>query len=131
MMQFQLENLSRQFLNHSKLTWVKIKLDQKVQHQLQNLSRSIPQSLNFDLSYNKIGSEGATSIAESLKINSSITQINLGFNKIGSEGATSIAESLKINSSITQINLSSCKIGSRRCNINCRISQDQFLNHSN
>ena len=79
---------------------------------------------------NQIGDEGAKSISESLKINTSLTQLELGGdedlyemkgrkkerrkeqrnkkeidNDIGDEGAKSISKSLKINSSLTELDL--------------------------
>ena len=73
---------------------------------------------------NKKGKEGAKTISESLKINTSLTRVYLGgdekirneeeriewnekwiVNKIGNEGAKSISESLKINTSLTELNL--------------------------
>ena len=76
---------------------------------------------------NKIGDEGAKTISESLKINTSLTTLHLSGdekirnekkrtkwnemkewigNQIGSEGAKRISESLKINTSLTTLNLS-------------------------
>ena len=75
---------------------------------------------------NQIGDEGAKTISESLKINTSLTSLNLGgdekirheneriemkrndkwiVNHIGSEGAKIISESLKINTSLTSLDL--------------------------
>ena len=75
---------------------------------------------------NQIGDEGAKRISESLKINTSLTELDLGSdekirnkrekmkwsemkewidNQIGNEGAKTISESLKINTSLTELNL--------------------------
>ena len=72
---------------------------------------------------NGIGTEGVKTISESLKINTSLTDLNLGSdekiwnekekmkwnerigNYIGYEGAKRISESLKINTSLTTLNL--------------------------
>ena len=75
---------------------------------------------------NGIGDEGARTISESLKINTSLTKLNLWsdektrnekremkwkewwiVNQIGDEGAKTISESLKINTSLTELNLRS------------------------
>ena len=74
---------------------------------------------------NWIGDYGAKTISESLKINTSLTQLNLGCdekkwergrekwkwlqwivdNQIGYEGAKTISESLRINTSLTELYL--------------------------
>ena len=75
----------------------------------------------------KIGSDGAHTLAESLELNTTLTQLNLksmseldGFvfckfiadfllcpgNNIVSDGAQALAESLKLNITLTQLNLS-------------------------
>ena len=76
---------------------------------------------------NQIGDEGAKTISESLKINTSLTKLSLESdekirskkekrnekiqndkrigNQIGDEGTKSISESLKINASLTALNL--------------------------
>ena len=54
---------------------------------------------------NSIGVEGAKELAEALKTNTTLTEINLGDNSIGGEGAKAIAEALKTNTTLTQINL--------------------------
>ena len=41
-----------------------------------------------------LGASGATIIAEMLKVNTPLTDLNLCVNKIGNEGAVSIAEAL-------------------------------------
>ena len=77
---------------------------------------------------NQIGYEGAKAISESLKINTSLTELNLWsdemkwnekekmkwnemkewiVNQIGTEGAKAISESLKINTSLTELDLRS------------------------
>ena len=78
----------------------------------------------FKLIINEIGPEGAKSIAEVLKTNTSLTQLSLGAmrlsvvklhylhtcgyalgNKIEPEGAKTIGEVLKTNSSLAQFDL--------------------------
>ena len=64
---------------------------------------------------NGIGDEGAKAIGESLKINTSLTELYLSGdekkwkkwieNEIGDEGAKVISESLKINTSLTSLSL--------------------------
>jgi hypothetical protein len=45
---------------------------------------------------NNIGDEGAPSISESLKVNTSITSTDMSWNGTGDEGTSSINESLKV-----------------------------------
>ena len=73
---------------------------------------------------NDIGSSGASSLSEALKVNSSLTQLDLDgtfdlmmfhslfiiishsiWNNIGESGASSLSEALKVNSSLTHLNL--------------------------
>ena len=73
---------------------------------------------------NEIGNEGTTYLAESLKINSTLTSLNLGgklfhlfeishswkqANNIGNEGTSYLAESLKINSTLIEL-IIHCKL---------------------
>jgi hypothetical protein len=60
---------------------------------------------NIILEWNELGSTGATHIAESLKVNHSLTQINLQNNKIGSEGAISFAEAMEDNRTLSFLDL--------------------------
>ena len=50
---------------------------------------------SINLYSNNIGPEGASKIAEALKV-SGLNSINLGYNNIGPEGASKIAEALKV-----------------------------------
>ena len=91
---------------------------------------------------NEIGTEGASKISESLKINTTLTELNLSCdeirnkneeqkrkkkwrinkkkwwtaNQIGAEGASSISESLKINTTLTTLNLSSDEMKKQKKN---------------
>ncbi|KAL0231352.1 hypothetical protein GEMRC1_010756 [Eukaryota sp. GEM-RC1] len=65
----------------------------------------------LNLDNNSLGNEGATAIADALKVNSSLCRITLGDNAIGNEGAIAIAEVLKVNSSLSEINLIDNSIG--------------------
>src|SRR6202042_1944373 len=66
---------------------------------------------NIDLTVNKIGDESAKAIADALKVNNTITDIDLFGNQIGDEGAKAIADALKVNDTITVIGLFSNQIG--------------------
>ncbi len=65
----------------------------------------------LSLSYNTIGKDGATAIAESLKFNSTLQALNLRSNEIGDDGILAIAETLHINSSLQTLNLGSTSFG--------------------
>jgi len=55
---------------------------------------------------NRLGDEGATPLADMLKTNSTLTEINLGEdNQIGDKGATALADMLKTNSTLKIIRL--------------------------
>ena len=58
-----------------------------------------------------IGDEGAQSLSESLKFNSTLTSLTLAWNNIGSSGAQSLSESLKFNSTLTTLHLLDNNIG--------------------
>ena len=65
----------------------------------------------MNLYYNKIGAEGDRAIAEALKTNQSLQQMNLDGNQIGTEGARAIFEALKRNNAIMDKNVK--KIGTQ------------------
>ena len=54
---------------------------------------------------NPLGDEGATFIADALKINKSLKHLNLSENTIGAIGVAAIAEALKINQSLKELYL--------------------------
>jgi hypothetical protein len=78
---------------------------------------SLHETRSVDLSRNpfsgpeKIDAEGASALADALKANTSVANINLSRNKIGVKGASALADALKVNSSVTEINLSSNRFG--------------------
>ena len=54
----------------------------------------------------------ATAVAEILKSNTSMTSVSLNFNtEIGDEGTKALAEALKVNAMVKQLNLVDCGIG--------------------
>ena len=55
---------------------------------------------------NSIGDEGAHSLSEALKVNSSLISLDLGRNSIVDEGAHSVSEALRVNTSLTSLDLS-------------------------
>ena len=52
---------------------------------------------NLNLYDNTIGGDGAKAIAEALKVNAVLTSLDLYRNSIGDDGAKAIAEALKVN----------------------------------
>ena len=55
---------------------------------------------------NFIGAEGSCALAESLKQNTTLTQLDLAGDFLGTNGARALAESLKQNTTLTQLDLS-------------------------
>ncbi len=60
---------------------------------------------------NQIGDAGAQAIAEALKVNTTVAELNLGWNKMGVAGAQAIGEALKVNTAVTELYLYSNQIG--------------------
>jgi hypothetical protein len=60
---------------------------------------------HLGLRCNNLGDEGASALANALTENTSVTSIYLIDNDIGDEGAAALAEALKENTSVTNINL--------------------------
>ena len=58
---------------------------------------------NLYLYYDSIGASGAKEIAEALKVNKSMTNLDSGSNNIGDSGAKEFAEALKVNNSLTTL----------------------------
>ena len=51
------------------------------------------------------------SIAEAIKVNNTLTELDLSENNISYSGATSIAEAIKVNNTLTKLDLSTNNIG--------------------
>ena len=51
------------------------------------------------------GADGAASLAEAMKVNTTLTQLQLCDNNIGADGAASLAEAMKVNTTLTQLGL--------------------------
>ena len=60
---------------------------------------------------NNIGAAGAASLAEAMKVSTTLTQLSLSNNKIGDAGAASLAEAMKVNTTLTELDLGNNKIG--------------------
>ena len=74
-------------------------------------------SLSFlNLSLNLIGARGANSLASALRINTSLSSLDLSRNSIGDEGANSLAEALRVNTSVSSLNLGNNSIGDEAAN---------------
>ena len=69
----------------------------------------------LNLSYIELGTGDCTALAEAIKHNSTITQLNLSDNELGTGGCTALAEAIKHNSTITQLNLSDNELGTGDC----------------
>jgi hypothetical protein len=57
----------------------------------------------ISLCRNEIGAEGASALADALKVNTSVTDIGLGDSKIGNEGAAALFDALQVNTSLTSV----------------------------
>ncbi|KAG0340547.1 hypothetical protein BG005_003180, partial [Podila minutissima] len=66
---------------------------------------------NLDLAGNAIGDDGAQALAEALKTNSTLITLDLAGNSVGDNGAQVLAEALKTNSTLTSLNLMNNSIG--------------------
>ena len=74
-------------------------------------------SLSFlNLSRNFIGVRGANSLAQALRVNTSLSSLDLSCNSIGDEGANSLAEALRVNTSVSSLNLANNSIGNEGAN---------------
>lgn len=59
-----------------------------------------------------IGAMGAAALAESLKHNSQLTDLDLAFNMLGDEGAAMFADTIKSNKTLKKLNISECSVTS-------------------
>jgi hypothetical protein len=62
---------------------------------------------------NRIGWEGASLIANSLRCNSTLLELSLGNNCIEDEGVKSLADALKFNNTLGMLNVENNEIGAR------------------
>ena len=67
--------------------------------------------INLELNNNNVGDSGAAAIAEALKSNTAVTRLYLHNNSIGASGAAAIAEALKTNTALTTLRLGYNNIG--------------------
>ena len=56
---------------------------------------------SLNLRQNMIGDSGATSLSQSLAVNSSLTSLNLSGNRFGDSGAASLFQAIATNSSLS------------------------------
>ena len=66
---------------------------------------------NLNIADNHIGHVGAAALGEGLKVNAVMTNLNLSMNQIGPTGATALGDALKVNAVLTNLNLFRNKIG--------------------
>jgi hypothetical protein len=60
---------------------------------------------NIYFSFNEFGDKGTSSLADALKVNTSIKIITFLHSKIGDDGASALAEALKVNTTLSAIDL--------------------------
>ncbi|XP_004348395.2 pelle/IL-1 receptor associated Kinase [Capsaspora owczarzaki ATCC 30864] len=65
----------------------------------------------LDIPNRSLREDGAQAIAEALKVNTALTQLDLHNNQIGDAGAQAIAEALKVNTALIQLDLSRNLVG--------------------
>jgi Ran GTPase-activating protein (RanGAP) involved in mRNA processing and transport len=65
---------------------------------------------NICFSENSISLDGATALANALKVNTSVENIDLSHNDIGTEGAFAFADVLKVNTSLTELGLHNSEV---------------------
>ena len=69
------------------------------------------------MSYNKITSEGAKIIGETIKVNKTLKKLDIPINSISDDGAAAISDGLKYNISLQELNMSCNKITSEGAKI--------------
>ncbi|XP_044170663.1 NLR family CARD domain-containing protein 3-like isoform X2 [Acropora millepora] len=86
-------------------------------------AKSLPQALrvntslsSLDLRGNSIGDKGANSLAQALIVNTSLSSLGLYSNSIGDKGANSLAQALRVNTSLSSLGLYSNSIGDEGAN---------------
>ena len=100
-------NLARVFGSHLTLHTLTLTLRISEAHVVA-LAEALKQNTSLtqlDLSYNDISAQGVAALAEALKHNTSLTQLDLSDNDISDQGAADLAEALKQNTSLTQLDL--------------------------
>jgi hypothetical protein len=53
-----------------------------------------------------LGEVGAAAIADALRVNTTLTELNLRGNDVGEEGAKALADALKVNTTLTELDIS-------------------------
>ena len=79
----------------------------KVALALAAADRSTPVSAltQLDLSHNEIGPDGCTSIAQAVRFNSTVRDLNLEFCGTGTKGAVAFAEALRRSKTLRKLNI--------------------------
>ena len=63
------------------------------------------------MSANGIGPAGGAAVADALRLNSTVIDLNLRWNQLGDDGAASLAGALRVNETLASLRLSWNKIG--------------------
>lgn len=69
----------------------------------------------LNLFENRICFEGVKALAESLKVNTSLTSLTLGCNFVRDDGAKEISEALRVNTTLRSLNLYETEISDEGC----------------
>ncbi|KJE95900.1 hypothetical protein CAOG_06294 [Capsaspora owczarzaki ATCC 30864] len=95
-------------LNQTKAPWVSLECNHIGDAIAQTLAEGLKVNTSlpqFYLSHNEIGNAGAQAIAEALKVNTTLDFLGLDSNQIDDLGAFFIAEALKVNKTLTYLRL--------------------------
>jgi Ran GTPase-activating protein (RanGAP) involved in mRNA processing and transport len=69
--------------------------------------------LELYLRWNNIGDDGASKLADALKVNTTLLELDLRWNKIGPDGASKLADALKVNTTLLKLDLWKNNIGNK------------------
>ena len=81
----------------------------------------------LDMSWNELGVEGGTRIADALAINKSLTCLDLAANSFRDEGAQQIAASMLLNKSLHELSLAQNAVGEKACFVFSKVFTLSFL----
>lgn len=98
---------------HPKFTLTKLNLSNNYNNNIgPNVARVLADALKenetlteLDLSHNNIGPNGAMVLADVIQVNSTLTKLNLYGNSIGPNGARALADVIQVNHTLTELNL--------------------------
>jgi Ran GTPase-activating protein (RanGAP) involved in mRNA processing and transport len=66
---------------------------------------------SLDLCASRIGAPGATQLADCLRTNATLKSLSLGYTEIGDAGVTQLAKCLRVNTTLKSLNLGPIFVG--------------------